>query len=127
MLQSEAGGESKKDYPKMALSPFNPSILENPSLYTIPKWHTLEAGQILTDTDAQRFRELVGPDQAGVFEVDPLLCSCGGAMVVVSFITDPKTIDHILQHLRRKGRYFQRIHRRLRHYFASARISACKD
>ena len=38
-----------------------------------------------------------------VFEVDPLLCSCGGAMYVVSFITDPKTIDHILDHLRSKG------------------------
>ncbi|MFC2173863.1 transposase [Acidobacteriota bacterium] len=38
-----------------------------------------------------------------LFEVDPLLCGCGGAMVVVSFITEPKTIDHILNHLRRKG------------------------
>lgn len=36
-----------------------------------------------------------------VFEVDPLLCSCGGAMYVVSFITEPTTIDHILEHLRR--------------------------
>ena len=37
------------------------------------------------------------------YEVDPLLCGCGGAMVVISFITDPKTIDHILSHLRKNG------------------------
>jgi hypothetical protein len=36
-----------------------------------------------------------------VFEINPLLCSCGATMVVISFITDPKTIDHILEHLRR--------------------------
>lgn len=34
-----------------------------------------------------------------VFELDPLLCSCGGALRVVSFITEPRVIRNILQHL----------------------------
>jgi len=37
-----------------------------------------------------------------VFEVDPLACPrCGEEMRIVSFITEPKTIDRILEHLRR--------------------------
>ena len=40
---------------------------------TVPKWHSLETGQILMDTDARRFRELTGEAEAGVFEFDPLV------------------------------------------------------
>jgi hypothetical protein len=31
-----------------------------------------------------------------IFEADPLLCSCGGRMRIVSFITDPRVVDRIL-------------------------------
>ncbi|MHC4571088.1 MAG: ASKHA domain-containing protein [Planctomycetota bacterium] len=40
---------------------------------TVPKSHALDAGQILMDTDARRFRELTGEAEAGVFEFDPLV------------------------------------------------------
>ena len=37
-----------------------------------------------------------------IFEVDPLACPrCGETMRVVAFITEPKVIDRILDHLRR--------------------------
>jgi hypothetical protein len=37
-----------------------------------------------------------------IFEVDPLVCPrCGEEMRIVAFITEPKTIDKILEHLRR--------------------------
>jgi hypothetical protein len=38
-----------------------------------------------------------------IFEADPLLCSCGGRMRIVSFITDPRVVDRILRH-RESGR-----------------------
>jgi hypothetical protein len=38
-----------------------------------------------------------------IFETDPLLCSCGARMRIVSFITDPRTVDLILRH-RESGR-----------------------
>jgi hypothetical protein len=38
-----------------------------------------------------------------IFELDPLACPrCGEEMRIVSFITEPKTIDRILEHLRRR-------------------------
>lgn len=40
---------------------------------TVPKSHALGAGQILMDTDAQRFSKLAGDVRAGVFEFDPLV------------------------------------------------------
>ncbi|MBA7690664.1 Na(+)-translocating NADH-quinone reductase subunit F [subsurface metagenome] len=40
---------------------------------TVPKSHTLETSQILMDTDAQRFSELTGEPEAGLFEFDPLV------------------------------------------------------
>lgn len=40
---------------------------------TVPKWHSLQAGQILTDSDAQRFRDLRGKTEAVAFELDPLV------------------------------------------------------
>jgi hypothetical protein len=33
-----------------------------------------------------------------VFEVDPLVCTCGARMQIVSFITDPRVVDRILRH-----------------------------
>ena len=33
-----------------------------------------------------------------IFEADPLVCSCGGRMRIVSFITDPRVVDRILRH-----------------------------
>jgi hypothetical protein len=36
-----------------------------------------------------------------VYEVDPLTCSCGGRLRVVSFITEPKLVRKILAHLRK--------------------------
>jgi hypothetical protein len=34
-----------------------------------------------------------------IFEVDPLLCSCGTPMKIISIITDPRIVDRILRHL----------------------------
>ena len=31
--------------------------------------------------------------------MDPLLCSCGAEMKIISFITDPRVVDRILRHL----------------------------
>ena len=39
-----------------------------------------------------------------IFEVDPLLCSCGAEMKIVSFITDPLLVDRILRHLENQER-----------------------
>jgi len=33
-----------------------------------------------------------------IFEADPLVCSCGTRMRIVSFITDPRVVDRILRH-----------------------------
>jgi hypothetical protein len=33
-----------------------------------------------------------------IFEADPLVCSCGTRMRIVSFITDPRVVDRILHH-----------------------------
>jgi hypothetical protein len=33
-----------------------------------------------------------------IFETDPLRCTCGGRMRIVSFITDPRVFDRILRH-----------------------------
>src|SRR5439155_20096721 len=39
-----------------------------------------------------------------ILEVDPLLCTkCGVEMIIVSVITDPPVIDHILRHLASGG------------------------
>jgi len=35
-----------------------------------------------------------------IFEVDPLLCSCGAELRIVSVITQPRIVDRILRHLR---------------------------
>jgi hypothetical protein len=35
-----------------------------------------------------------------IFEADPLVCSCGARMRILSFITDPRIVDRILRHRR---------------------------
>ena len=40
---------------------------------TVPKWHFLETSQILTDSDASRFRELAGKVEVPGFELEPLV------------------------------------------------------
>jgi len=34
-----------------------------------------------------------------IFEVDPMLCSCGTKMKIISIITEPRVVDRILRHL----------------------------
>jgi hypothetical protein len=34
-----------------------------------------------------------------IFEADPLLCSCGAEMKIVSIITQPRVVERILRHL----------------------------
>jgi uncharacterized 2Fe-2S/4Fe-4S cluster protein (DUF4445 family) len=61
---------------------------------TVPRSHTLEASQILMDTDAHRFSELAGDVQAGVFKFDPLVQKlCLG-------MTPPSIQDHTADHER---------------------------
>lgn len=38
-----------------------------------------------------------------VFELDPLLCPCGGQLRVIAFITQPRVITKILEHLKDKA------------------------
>lgn len=38
-----------------------------------------------------------------IYEVDPLLCSCGAQMRILSFITDPPVGRNILRHLYAQG------------------------
>jgi hypothetical protein len=39
-----------------------------------------------------------------IFEADPLLCPCGGRVRILSFITDPRVVDRILQHRKSRRR-----------------------
>ena len=38
-----------------------------------------------------------------IYESDPLLCTCGAQMRVVSFITEPPVVRKIIEHLQRTG------------------------
>jgi len=38
-----------------------------------------------------------------IYESDPLLCTCGAQMRVVSFLTEPPVVRKILEHLKRTG------------------------
>lgn len=41
---------------------------------------------------------------ARIYEVDPLVCPrCGHELQIVAAITDPRLIDKILEHRRRRG------------------------
>jgi len=61
---------------------------------TVPKSHTLEASQILMDTDAHRFSELAGEPAAGIFEYDPLV------QKLCLEMTPPSVQDHTADHER---------------------------
>ncbi len=61
---------------------------------TVPKWHSLEAGKILTDGDAERFRNLGGETEITDFELDPLVQKFYLEM------TPPSIDDHTADHER---------------------------
>lgn len=61
---------------------------------TVPKWHSLEAGKILTDGDAERFRNLGGKTEITDFELDPLVQKFYLEM------TPPSIDDHTADHER---------------------------
>ena len=61
---------------------------------TVPKWHSLEAGKILTDSDAERFRNLGGKTEITDFELDPLVQKFYLEM------TPPSIDDHTADHER---------------------------
>ena len=58
------------------------------------------------DTEAveQRFCRLVlGLLLRRIYEVDPLLCPCGGELKIISVLTEPMVVDRILGRRKRKG------------------------
>ncbi len=61
---------------------------------TVPKWHCLEVAQILTDSDAERFRNLSGEVEVVGFELDPLVRKLYLEM------TPPSLNDHTADHER---------------------------
>ncbi len=61
---------------------------------TIPKYHSLDTGQILMDSDASRFRELAGKTQTDVFEFDPLV------QKLYLEMPPPSVSDHTADHER---------------------------
>jgi uncharacterized 2Fe-2S/4Fe-4S cluster protein (DUF4445 family) len=63
-------------------------------IITIPKWHSLETGQILTDSDAKRFRNLKGEVEVTGFELDTLV------QKLYLEITPPSLSDHTADHER---------------------------
>jgi len=38
-----------------------------------------------------------------IYEADPLVCTCGAQMRILSFITEPPVVKKILEHLKRAG------------------------
>ncbi|MHC4113716.1 MAG: ASKHA domain-containing protein [Planctomycetota bacterium] len=63
-------------------------------IITIPKWHSLETGQILTDTDASRFRDLAAEEQKQTFPIDPLV------QKLYLEMSPPSVNDHTADHER---------------------------
>jgi len=61
---------------------------------TVPKSHLLDAGQILTDSNAHRFSELTGMVQPAAFKLDPLV------QKLYLEMTPPTTSDHTADHER---------------------------
>ena len=68
-------------------------ILSNMTV-TVPKWHSLEAGQILTDSEVKRFRDLKGGAEVVDFELNPLVRK------LYLEITPPSVDDHTADHER---------------------------
>lgn len=61
---------------------------------TVPKWHSLKVSQILTDSDAERFRNLKGKTEVVGFELDPLV------QKLYLEMTPPSLSDHTADHER---------------------------
>jgi uncharacterized 2Fe-2S/4Fe-4S cluster protein (DUF4445 family) len=61
---------------------------------TVPKSHALDAGQILMDTDTQRFSALAGDVKEGVFKFDPLVRK------ICVEMSPPTVHDHTADHER---------------------------
>jgi hypothetical protein len=57
----------------------------------------------LTSAERKRLNKQWAELLRHIYEVDPLLCSCGAQMRIISFITDPPAVRHILQHLHAQG------------------------
>lgn len=61
---------------------------------TVPKWHRLEAGQILTDSDAKRFGDIKGDAKQGELELDSLV------QKIYLEMNPPSIKDHTADHER---------------------------
>jgi len=61
---------------------------------TVPKSHSLETCQILMDTDAHRFSDIIGEVQAGIFQFDPLVRK------IFVQMSPPTVHDHTADHER---------------------------
>jgi len=60
----------------------------------VPKWHRLEAGQIVTDSDAKRFGDIKGDAKHGDSELDSLV------QKIYLEMNPPSITDHIADHER---------------------------
>ena len=63
-------------------------------IVTVPKSHTLQASQILMDSDAHRFSELIGETETGLFKFDPLV------QKICLTMSPPTVQDHTADHER---------------------------
>ena len=61
---------------------------------TIPKWHDIEGGRILTDNKAARFKEMIPATEIAGFEFDPLVRK------VYLEMAEPSINDHTADHER---------------------------
>jgi uncharacterized 2Fe-2S/4Fe-4S cluster protein (DUF4445 family) len=61
---------------------------------TIPKWHDIEGGRILTDNKAARFKEMVPAAETAGFEFDPLV------QKIYLEMAEPSINDHTADHER---------------------------
>jgi len=69
----------------------------------ISKSQTQEHGTAPSPASKQALRRRWADLIRRVFELDPLLCPCGGTLRVVAFITEPRVIRKILDHLNLKA------------------------
>ena len=69
--------------------------------------HAHQAAQTPEDRDNSEFSREARSTWARlirkIFEADPLVCSCGARMRIVSFIADPHVVDRILRHRESEG------------------------
>lgn len=63
-----------------------------------------EDGPTLSPARKQALRRRWADLIRGVFELDPLVCPCGGSFRIVAFITQPFVIRKILDHLDARSR-----------------------